>query len=108
VKLINLNNILAGGKFVCRPYLVNELKTQRILQDRRKVYSLLEECGIPVPPYATVNRDFPYQDVDYLVEEEDYVEICGKRIMKPFVEKPVDGELLLLVHNLSYSSETTK
>ncbi|KAH9556345.1 hypothetical protein CY35_07G021800 [Sphagnum magellanicum] len=75
-----------------KPYLVNELKTQRILQDRRKVYSLLEECGIPVPPYATVNREFPYQDVDYLVEEEDYVEICGKRIMKPFVEKPVDGD----------------
>jgi hypothetical protein len=48
--------------------------------------------------------------VDYLVEEEDVVEeveIHGKRIMKPFVEKPVDGELLL-VHNLSYSSETTK
>jgi inositol hexakisphosphate/diphosphoinositol-pentakisphosphate kinase len=50
---------------------------------------------IPVPPYAKVNRDFPYQDVDSLVEEEDYVEIRGKRIMKPFVEKPVDGELLL-------------
>ncbi len=40
MKLINLSNILAGGKFVCRPYLVNELKTQRILQDRRKVYSV--------------------------------------------------------------------
>jgi hypothetical protein len=49
--------------------------------------------------------------VDYLVEEVDMVEeveIHGKWIMKPFVEKPVDGELLLLVHNLSYSSETTK
>jgi hypothetical protein len=64
---------------------------------------LLEECEIPVPPYATVNRDFPYQDVDYLVEEEDYVQIHCTRIMKPFVEKPVDGELQLcmifLIHH---------
>ncbi|KAH9540609.1 hypothetical protein CY35_14G013900 [Sphagnum magellanicum] len=75
-----------------KPYLVNELKPQHILQDRRKVYALLEECEIPVPPYATVNRDFPYQDVDYLVEEEDYVQIHCTRIMKPFVEKPVDGD----------------
>lgn len=29
--------------------------------------------------------------MDHFVEEEDYVEINGKRILKPFVEKPVDG-----------------
>ncbi len=63
---------------------------------------LLEECEIPVPPYATVNRDFPYQDVDYLVEEEDYVQIHCTRIMKPFVEKPVDGELQLCMIFLIY------
>jgi hypothetical protein len=65
---------------------------------------LLEECEIPVPPYATVNRDFPYQDVDYLVEEEDYVQIHCTRIMKPFVEKPVDGELQLCMIFLIYQS----
>jgi len=65
---------------------------------------LLEECEIPVPPYATVNRDFPYQDVDYLVEEEDYVQIHCTRIMKPFVEKPVDGELQLCMIFLIYQN----
>lgn len=30
------------------------------------------------------------------MEEEDYVEIHGKRILKPFVEKPVDGVHVLL------------
>jgi len=33
--------------------------------------------------------------VDHFVEEEDYVEINGKRILKPFVEKRVDGMLVL-------------
>eukprot|EP00249_Psilotum_nudum_P017504 c26356_g1_i1 orf=1564-3798(-) len=75
-----------------KPYLVNELKLQHLLRDRRKVYARLQECGIPIPSYALVNREYPYQNVDYLVEEEDYIEIQGKRICKPFVEKPADGD----------------
>lgn len=55
----------------------------------------LDEVGIPIPNYALVNRDFPDQEVDLFVEEEDYVEINGKRIFKPFVEKPVDGTHVL-------------
>ena len=52
----------------------------------------LEEFSLPTPNYAVVNREYAGQEVEYLVEEEDYVEIRGKRIQKPFVEKPVDGE----------------
>ena len=48
--------------------------------------------GIPVPRYALVNRVFPYQELDYFIEEEDFVEVHGSRFWKPFVEKPVDGE----------------
>lgn len=75
-----------------KPYLINELKLQHLLHDRRKVYARLDEYGIPIPNYILVNRDFPYQEVDYFVEEEDYVEVQGRKIMKPFVEKPVDGD----------------
>ncbi|GER36857.1 inositol hexakisphosphate anddiphosphoinositol-pentakisphosphate kinase [Striga asiatica] len=96
-----------------KPFLVNELGQQRLLHDRRKVYEdyehskediaeelkrineiyeRLEMFGIPVPRYALVNREFPSQDLDYFVEEEDFVEVHGNRFWKPFVEKPVDGD----------------
>lgn len=58
------------------------------------VIQRLELYGIPVPRYALVNRDVPYEELDFFVEEEDFVEVHGNRFWKPFVEKPVDGELL--------------
>eukprot|EP01018_Ginkgo_biloba_P019575 Gb_04773 [translate_table: standard] len=75
-----------------KPFLVNELEPQHLLHDRRKVYERLEKYGIPTPSYALVNRDYPNQELDYFVEEEDFVEVHGKRIWKPFVEKPVHGD----------------
>ncbi|KAL1554807.1 Inositol hexakisphosphate and diphosphoinositol-pentakisphosphate kinase vip2, variant 2 [Salvia divinorum] len=75
-----------------KPFLVNELGQQRLLHDRRKVYEQLEMFGIPVPRYALVNRDYPNQELDYFIEEEDFVEVHGNRFWKPFVEKPVDGD----------------
>ncbi|XP_068647174.1 inositol hexakisphosphate and diphosphoinositol-pentakisphosphate kinase VIP2-like isoform X2 [Aristolochia californica] len=75
-----------------KPFLVNELERQHLLHDRRKVYECLEMYGIPVPPYALVNREYPYQELDYFVEQEDFVEVHGKRFWKPFVEKPIDGD----------------
>ncbi|KDP45465.1 hypothetical protein JCGZ_09714 [Jatropha curcas] len=75
-----------------KPYLVNDLEPQHLLHDRRKVYQRLEMFGIPVPRYALVNREFPYQELDCFVEEEDFVEVHGNRFWKPFVEKPIDGD----------------
>ncbi|XP_062106712.1 inositol hexakisphosphate and diphosphoinositol-pentakisphosphate kinase VIP2-like isoform X4 [Humulus lupulus] len=75
-----------------KPFLVNELEPQHLLHDRRKVYERLEMYGIPVPRYALVNREKPYQELDYFVEEEDFVEVHNNRFWKPFVEKPVDGD----------------
>ena len=56
----------------------------------------LEKHGVPIPSYALVNRDTPYENIDYFIEEEDFISVKGKRMFKPFVEKPVDGK------NLSY------
>jgi inositol hexakisphosphate/diphosphoinositol-pentakisphosphate kinase len=55
----------------------------------------LEKHGIPIPDYALVNRDTPYQNIDYFTEEEDFISVNGKRMFKPFVEKPIDGKNLL-------------
>ncbi|KMZ60976.1 hypothetical protein ZOSMA_55G00270 [Zostera marina] len=75
-----------------KPFLVNKLEQQHLLHDRRKVYQRLEDFGIPVPNYALVNREFPYQELEHFVEQEDFVEVNGKRFWKPFVEKPIDGD----------------
>lgn len=53
--------------------------------------------GIHVPRYALVNREFPNQELDYFVEEEDFVEVHGNRFWKPFVEKPVHGKMSLII-----------
>ncbi|KAJ1285668.1 hypothetical protein BS78_03G295200 [Paspalum vaginatum] len=75
-----------------RPFLVNELAPQYLLHDRSKVYQQLKLYGVPVPTYAVVRREYPNQELNYFVEEDDFIEIHGKRFCKPFVEKPIDGD----------------
>jgi hypothetical protein len=54
-----------------------------------------KDASIPVPPHIVVSRDsLPdgAADPPGFIEEEDYVEMDGVRIEKPFVEKPISGE----------------
>ncbi|KAL6614393.1 hypothetical protein ACP70R_036663 [Stipagrostis hirtigluma subsp. patula] len=75
-----------------RPFIVNELAPQYLLHDRSKVYEQLKSFGVPVPTYAVVRREYPNQELNYFVEQDDFIEIHGKRFCKPFVEKPIDGD----------------
>ncbi|VAH64701.1 unnamed protein product [Triticum turgidum subsp. durum] len=75
-----------------RPFLVNELDPQYLLHDRSKVYEHLKLFGVPVPTYAVVRREHPNQELNYFIEQDDFIEIHGKRFCKPFVEKPIDGD----------------
>ncbi|GAB0094057.1 Inositol hexakisphosphate and diphosphoinositol-pentakisphosphate kinase [Sergentomyia squamirostris] len=75
-----------------KPYVINNLHTQYDIQDRRKVYSILESEGIEIPRYAVLDRDSPDPKHHELLESEDHVEVNGVIFNKPFVEKPVSAE----------------
>ncbi|CAD7697573.1 unnamed protein product [Ostreobium quekettii] len=76
-----------------KPFLINDVSKQHLLLDRRKVYGILKETGIPVPNHVIISRDGPDgNDPKGLVEKEDYIEFQGQKIHKPFVEKPASGE----------------
>ncbi|KAG8227554.1 hypothetical protein J437_LFUL000654 [Ladona fulva] len=74
------------------PFIINNLHMQYDIQDRRKVYSILEKEGIEIPRYAVLDRDSPDPKDHELVESEDHVEVNGVVFNKPFVEKPVSAE----------------
>ncbi|XP_031625391.1 inositol hexakisphosphate and diphosphoinositol-pentakisphosphate kinase isoform X7 [Contarinia nasturtii] len=73
-------------------FTVNNLPMQYDIQDRRKVYAILESVGIEIPRYAVLDRDSPDPKHHELVESEDHVEVNGITFNKPFVEKPVSAE----------------
>ncbi|TMW67341.1 hypothetical protein Poli38472_012457 [Pythium oligandrum] len=78
---------------VRNPVVVNDLDKQHLLMDRRDVYRILEANSIPTPRHVFMNREsYMGQPPSEMVEAEDYVEVNGVRITKPFVEKPVDAE----------------
>jgi len=88
-----------------KPFVINDLKMQHDLMDRRKVYDLLESGGIDVPTHVYASRDGYISKGtgsgnggdSVLIENDDSVEVNGVVIRKPFVEKPVDAE----DHNVS-------
>lgn len=75
-----------------KPYVINDLPMQYDIQDRRRVYSILEENGIEIPRYAILDRDSSNPKMHELIESEDHVEVNGTVFNKPFVEKPVSAE----------------
>ncbi|XP_065579240.1 inositol hexakisphosphate and diphosphoinositol-pentakisphosphate kinase-like isoform X3 [Artemia franciscana] len=76
-----------------KPYLLNNLEMQIDIQNRCRVYSILENEGIELPRYAICNRESPNpEEHDQLEEFDDYIEINGVVFNKPFVEKPISAE----------------
>ena len=56
-----------------------------------QVYAQLESIGVPTPHWGWHDHT-DAATAHELVRVEDGIEIRGKRINKPFVEKPVDAE----------------
>lgn len=73
-------------------YVLNNLHLQYEIQDRRKVYAILDREEIKIPRYAVLDRDSTDPKQHELVESEDHVEVNGIIFNKPFVEKPVSAE----------------
>jgi hypothetical protein len=84
-----------------KPKILNGLEMQELMQDRRRVYDLLEASGIDVPRHAYLSRD-GYVSTgtgdgngakdQEVAEFDDHIEVNGISIHKPFVEKPVNAE----------------
>jgi len=80
-----------------KPHCINELPAQRILLDRRDVYTLLQQNAIPTPQAEVVERDpvtleLRGKAAEHFEECDDYIVIGDRKICKPFVEKPIDAE----------------
>ncbi|XP_028407924.1 inositol hexakisphosphate and diphosphoinositol-pentakisphosphate kinase 2-like, partial [Dendronephthya gigantea] len=76
-----------------KPFLLNDLESQYLLQDRQRVYEKLQAIGVPVPRYAVLRRDEANScdDPDFM-ESEDTIRVHGMVFHKPFVEKPLSAE----------------
>ncbi|GIQ87592.1 hypothetical protein KIPB_009661, partial [Kipferlia bialata] len=80
-----------------KPYLINGLEEYTsLLIDRKSVLRVLDENQIPCPPHIIIERtqdaEGEWIDPPGFVEGEDFVELDGKRLQKPFVEKPISCE----------------
>lgn len=75
-----------------KPFLINDLDIQYDIQDRRKVYKILEEADIELPRYAVLDRDSANPEDRELIESDDHIEVAKVVFNKPFVEKPISAE----------------
>jgi inositol hexakisphosphate/diphosphoinositol-pentakisphosphate kinase len=75
-----------------KPFLVNDLDIQYDIQDRRKVYKILEEADIELPRYSVLDRDSANPEDRELIESDDHIEVAKVVFNKPFVEKPISAE----------------
>ncbi|KAL6947016.1 inositol hexakisphosphate and diphosphoinositol-pentakisphosphate kinase [Hanseniaspora vineae] len=97
-----------------KPFLINDLILQKVLWDRRLCSRILEQAGVSAPPRLEISRDGgpmvsnadlkeklaelgidaskKVKEPEWRMVDQDTLEVAGKQMVKPFVEKPVDGE----------------
>lgn len=95
-----------------KPFIINDLVMQKVLWDRRICLQLLDGAKIPTPPRLEISRDGgprvdvqlrakllernvvikPIKEPKWRMIDDDTLEVQGKVMTKPYVEKPVDGE----------------
>ena len=94
---------------------MNDLPLQKVFWDRRVVLQMLDKIGVPTSKRLECNRDGgpqldkriaetiqqslgirvdkPRPHSEFSMKNDDTILIDGKTLEKPFVEKPVSGEI---------------
>ncbi|CAI4221685.1 unnamed protein product [Auanema sp. JU1783] len=75
-----------------KPHVINDLKRQYDLLDRRKVFRTLAKEGIEHPRHGVLMRADSNEPDGELIEHSDHIEVNGMVFNKPFVEKPISAE----------------
>jgi hypothetical protein len=76
-----------------RPIEVNPLKNQGVLRNRHEVYQRLREWNVPCPDFVVVDHAKCAPTGPAIFQEFDnYIVYNGRRLDKPVVEKPLDGD----------------
>jgi len=74
-----------------KPIEINRLDKQPLLRNRLSMYETLRAYEIPCPDFMFIDHDS--QSGTATVEEsDDFIIYNGRKLMKPFVEKPIDGD----------------
>ena len=73
-----------------KPIEVNRLDKQPLLRNRLLMYETLRAYEIPCPDFMFIDHDRMGHHV--LEETDDFIVYDGRKMMKPFVEKPIDGD----------------
>eukprot|EP00760_Papus_ankaliazontas_P025060 PhM_4_TR2465/c0_g1_i1/m.88799/K13024/PPIP5K, VIP; inositol-hexakisphosphate/diphosphoinositol-pentakisphosphate 1-kinase len=72
-------------------FYLTDPASQMVLLDRRAVYRALRRNNIPTAQHLLCDRD-PSLPPPVVEESEDEIIVNGRKMEKPFVEKPVDSE----------------
>lgn len=72
--------------------VVNNIEAQQILCSRSAVYRTLQDWYIPCPDYIAIDHKSIPEGSGILVENENFLIYKGKKICKPFVEKPENAD----------------
>eukprot|EP00435_Cladocopium_sp_Y103_P058969 s913_g20.t3 len=75
------------------PTCINNVEAQIILESRVAVYNMLKDWCIPCPDHIIVEHDkVAPMGPNILQETDNFIVFNGKKVEKPFVEKPEDAD----------------
>ncbi|KAJ3425104.1 inositol hexakisphosphate and diphosphoinositol-pentakisphosphate kinase [Anaeramoeba flamelloides] len=72
-----------------RPYCCNNPEFFKAMTNRESIYKVLDEIGVEHPNYLVLNTKEISNEIN---EETNWITFHGKKLEKPFVEKPIDSE----------------